>query len=121
LWAFPHVNPIDSHARFFPPKKDIQVTTLKKHGGKRAGAGRPPAPPVLSSTPGNGDPLAFLLAVMGDTKADTRLRVEAARAALPYVHQKTNEVGKKDAAQQAAGKAAAGKYAPSRPPPLRSV
>jgi hypothetical protein len=58
---------------------------------------------------------------MNDPALDMRVRVDCAKALMGYVHQKTSEVGKKDAAQQAAGKVAAGKYAPSRPPPLRSV
>jgi phage terminase small subunit len=101
--------------------KPNMTSEPKTHGGRRAGAGRPPAPPVLSSTPGDGDPLEFLKAAMNDAGLDMRVRVECARAMLPYVHQKTNEVGKKDAAQQAAGKVAAGKYTPGRPPPLRAV
>jgi hypothetical protein len=113
---FPHVD-------FLLPKRKIKMTTPKKtHGGKRAGAGLPPAPPILTDTlPSTSDPLEFLKAAMNDAGLDMRVRVECARAMLPYMHQKTSEPGKKETAQQAAGKAAAGKYAPSRPPPLRSV
>ena len=45
-----------------------------------------------------------------------RLRLNAAVALMPYVHAKAGETGKKDAKQDAAKKASAGKFAPSHAP-----
>jgi phage terminase small subunit len=57
---------------------------------------------------------------MNDTAIDMRLRAEAAKALMPYMHRKVGELGKRAAAAAAGAKAGAGKYAPS-PPPLRAV
>lgn len=60
------------------------------HGGRRAGAGRPlgsrNAPRLLPSLPKTGDPLQWLLALMQCQAAPLRLRLDAARAVLPYQH-----------------------------------
>ena len=61
-------------------------------------------------------PLAFLLALVNEPTADMRLRLNAAVALMPYVHAKAGETGKKDAKQDAAKKASAGKFAPSHAP-----
>lgn len=66
-------------------------------------------------------PLEFLRAVMSDPGADPRLRIEAAKALLPYVHAKKGEMGKKDAAKEAAKAAAQGRYRLRHSPPLKSV
>jgi phage terminase small subunit len=92
-----------------------------RSGGARSGAGRkskPKAPPPVLDVPAGNDPLTFLLGVMNDAGADARLRVRAAVAAAQYVHAKQGEGGKKDAAERAAGSAAAGKFAPAAPPRL---
>ncbi|MDF3851363.1 terminase small subunit [Achromobacter denitrificans] len=69
------------------------------------------------------DPLEFLKAVANDPEQDMKLRVDAAKAWVPYVHGKIGEQGKKDAKKKAAGEAAVGgKFgAPPRPPHLRVV
>lgn len=69
------------------------------------------------------DPLEFLKAVANDPGQDMKLRVDAAKAWVPYVHGKIGEQGKKDAKKKAAGEAlAGGKFgAPPRPPHLRVV
>lgn len=92
-----------------------------RSGGARKGAGRKPkpkAPPPVLDVPAGQDPLTFLLSVMNNGEVDPRLRVRAAVAAAQYVHTKQGEGGKKDAAERAAGTAAAGKFAPSAPPRL---
>ncbi len=93
----------------------------KPHGGARPGAGRPRSPAVLIATAPATNPLHFLLAVMNDASTDAKLRIEAAKAALPFTHTKPGEVGKKEAQQAEAKKAAVGRYAPSPPPGLRAV
>ena len=53
------------------------------------------------------DPLEFLLGLMDDDFEDIKTRVEAAKAALPYVHSKKGDVGVKqsreDDAKELAG------------------
>jgi phage terminase small subunit len=63
-------------------------------------------------------PLDVLLAIMRDGKADQRVRLEAAKAAAPFMHAKAGEEGKKGARQAAAAKVAAGKFAPAAAPRL---
>jgi phage terminase small subunit len=93
-------------------------------GGARPGAGRKPKPPPEMSkatTAGSDqDPKQFLLNVMNDDLADPRLRMDAAKALLPFVHQKLGEGGKKDERLNSAKRAGAGKFSAAAPP-LRLV
>ena len=66
-------------------------------GGARRGAGRKQGtknPRTIARNeaarllPFNSDPLAWLLALMTDTRQDLRLRVDAARALMPFIHAK---------------------------------
>lgn len=63
-------------------------------GGSRHGAGRKKDPRTIARVaaarllPFCADPLAWLLALMGDARQDLRLRIEAARALMPYAHAK---------------------------------
>lgn len=52
------------------------------------------------------DPMDFLRAVMNDGGEDVKLRVDAARVLMPYVHAKPGEKGKKQERQEAAEKVA---------------
>ncbi|MFD2298389.1 hypothetical protein QRO11_12085 [Paracidovorax citrulli] len=52
----------------------------------------------------------FLLQVMRDEEEDSRLRIQAAQIAAPYVHAKKGESGKKAEKQEAAQKAAGGRF-----------
>ena len=91
-------------------------TPRAQHGGARPGAGRPKSPPVLMAGAGSADPLVFLRDVMNDRELDMRLRIDAAKAMMPFTHQKKGENGKKDEQATAAKLASTGKYAPSKPP-----
>lgn len=62
------------------------------------------------------DPRDFLVAVMNEQDADPKLRVDAAKALMPYTHGKVADQGKKEAQQDAAKQAGKGKYAQSKPP-----
>ena len=62
------------------------------------------------------DPADFLKAVMNDPKQDMKLRVDAAKAWVPYVHGKVGDQGKKDAKKAAAKAATGGRFAPPPPP-----
>lgn len=91
-------------------------------GGARPGSGRKPKPkPIISIEVLTGDdPRVFLVSVMNDPIADARLRLDAAKALLPYVAEKPGEAGKKQQRAQAAKKVSGGKFA-SVAPPLRLV
>ena len=94
-------------------------------GGRRPGAGRPRKTPL--PTAGNppllldltaDDPLEFLQLLMACTDAPMPMRVDAAKALLPYQHPKMGEYSKKDEAARVASAASRGKFAPSRAPHL---
>ncbi len=93
-----------------------------RSGGAREGAGRPCKPLEtldLGMPLGDGwNPLEFLLALMHCPTADTRLRLDAAKAAAPYCHARVSAAGKKEQKQSAAKVAGAGKFAPGAPPKL---
>lgn len=63
-------------------------------GGARRGAGRKKDPRTIARNeaarllPYCADPLAWLLALMCDARQDLHLRIDAARALLPYCHAK---------------------------------
>lgn len=114
-------------------------------GGKRPGAGRPkkivtfndvvatvakdvpmpPPPPTEPPPPPDdltniGDPIKFLTAVMTAPLLPLHIRMDAAKAMLPYTHKKLGEGGKKEQ-KQAAAEHTASKFAPSAPPKLKAV
>ncbi|ANY85978.1 terminase small subunit [Pseudomonas putida] len=66
------------------------------------------------------DPKDFLLSVMNDLGSEPKLRVDAAKALMPFIHPRKGESGKKDQAQAKAEQAATGKFG-ARRGPLRSV
>lgn len=93
-----------------------------RSGGARPGAGRPPKEPtILELAATYDDPLKFLKDIMNDSATDVKIRTDAAKAMLPYVHQKLGEGGKKDAAGEAAKKAASGRFGASAPPRLAAA
>ncbi|MEX5744666.1 hypothetical protein [Massilia sp. X63] len=63
------------------------------------------------------DPLVFLKAVMNDTGTEAKMRVDAAKALLPFVHQKLGEGGKKEQ-KQADAKKVASRFTSAPPPKL---
>ena len=69
------------------------------------------------------DPKAFLIATMNDYDADAKLRVDAAKALMPFIHSRKGEGGKKEEKENAAKTASQGKFGAAPPPPahLRSV
>lgn len=89
-----------------------------KSGGAREGAGRKPNPPTIIDLAATyDDPEKFLRAVMNDTMTDAKLRVDAAKALMPYIHARKGEGGKKEA-KDAAAKQVAGRFSASAPPKL---
>jgi phage terminase small subunit len=68
------------------------------------------------------DPLVFLREMMNSLEADPKLRLDAAKAMLPYTHGKVADAGKKETKQAAAKEAAKGKFQASQAPGhLRAV
>lgn len=87
--------------------------------GARVAPPPPPAPTFdISAALMHSDPRAFLLAAMNDAALDAKLRIDAAKALMPFTHTKLGEGGKKDQKQDAARKAGAGKFGSSAPPKL---
>jgi phage terminase small subunit len=83
-------------------------------GGARPGAGRKPKPPpILALAATYDDPEKFLRAVMNDSGTDAKLRVDAAKALMPYVHPKKAEASKKPEPPKPSGR-----FAPKAPPKL---
>ena len=66
------------------------------------------------------DPMVFLKAAMNDPSLDPKLRIDAAKAMLPFTHKKLGEGGKKDEKQVAAAKVSKGRFSSGKPP-LRVV
>ncbi|MDR5801636.1 terminase small subunit [Caballeronia sp. LZ001] len=64
------------------------------------------------------DALEFLIAVFNDPMTEPKLRVDSAKAVVPYQHAKKGEGGKKDAEQEAAKRAASKFGAPPPAPRL---
>jgi len=69
------------------------------HGGARACAGRKRgginrfSRDLLENAAQSGQlPVDYMLEVMRDQSLDTRLRIDAAKAAAPYVHQKLSAI-----------------------------
>lgn len=56
------------------------------------------------------DPKDFLLATMNDFEAEAKLRVDAAKALMPFIHPRKGESGKKEVAKDKAAGAAQGKF-----------
>lgn len=89
-----------------------------RSGGARPGAGRPrKEPDIIQLAATYSDPRQFLIAVMNDLQTDIKLRVDAAKALMPYEHQrKADTAGKKEEAKDKAHKAGVGMFAPMPPP-----
>ncbi len=93
-----------------------------RSGGKRPGAGRKPAPKAPPKAPVQSDGtdmLEFLQDVARGLTDATPLQVRAAIAAVQYTHTKMGDGGKKEAAAEAAKKAAqGGRFAVASAPKL---
>lgn len=66
------------------------------------------------------DPKSFLLAAMNDGELEPRLRIDAAKALMPFTHAKLGEGGKKDQKQADAEKVAS-RFSAAAPPALKAV
>jgi len=77
--------------------------------GARALAAPSPADEAFDIPP-TADPVEFLTKVMNEPAADLRLRIDAAKAMLPFKHKKLGEGGKKDEKDAAAKAAGTGRF-----------
>jgi phage terminase small subunit len=60
------------------------------------------------------------MALMNDAGEEMKLRVDAAKALMPFVHQKKGEGGKKEQRQEEAKKVG-GRFSPGAPPKLAAA
>ena len=102
------------------------ATIPGKHGGARPGSGpkkreavKISIPVPIAETLAHKDSKMFLMALMNDFEADIKIRADAAKALLPFQHAKLENTIKADK-QDAAKKAATGKFGAAAPP-LRVV
>ncbi len=70
----------------------------------------------LDCLPDTDDPLVWLLALMNEPKAKVFDRRNAAQTAVPYVHGKKGEAGKKEQKAEASKEASKGKFSAGKPP-----
>lgn len=105
--------------------KDKDVLAHLQRKAKAVSAAPPAAaiaePPTgsfdLNQALSHRDPRAFLLAAMNDNLLEPKLRIDAAKALMPFEFAKKGEGGKKE--QQAdAAKKVASRFAPAAPPKL---
>lgn len=81
-----------SHVDFkFPLLKSIKFQQIMAgHGGRRKGAGRPAGsrnkPRLIDDLPITDCPEKWLLALVNHTAAPLRVRVNAAKALMPFMH-----------------------------------
>ncbi|MWK58720.1 hypothetical protein GO594_22285 [Pseudomonas otitidis] len=114
--------------------KDPQIIQAldKRKRVKASKAAAPPADPppvapaefggdegggeILANLPQTEDPLQWLLSLMNEPNAKVFDRRNAAQAALPYIHGKKADQGKKDQKAAAAKEVSKGKFGTSKPP-----
>lgn len=108
------------------PAIAAHLSGLKLSAKAKAEAPDQPAPVEQKAAPAfsiseamlHSDPKHFLMAAMNDGELDDKLRIDAAKALMPFVHGKIGDAGKKDQRQDAAKKVAGGKFAAAAPPRL---
>lgn len=87
------------------PESDEQSPEAEEQGGE-----------YLDCLPDTDDPLIWLLALMNEPKAKVFDRRNAAQTAVPYVHGKKGEAGKKEQKAEASKEASKGKFSAGKPP-----
>jgi hypothetical protein len=101
------------------PESNQMAGKKGRSGGKRTGAGRKPNPPRTSKNRAlqTGDPVAFMLALMRDTKIDMKLRKDAAAELLLHERRIALRIGRREAAKTRAAELATGsRFAPMKQP-----
>lgn len=108
-----------------PVKADVKTVKGVKapetpHAPEELAAQSESTPFDLTKALTHRDPKDFLLAVMNDFESEPKLRVDAAKALMPFVHPRKGESGKKEQAKDKAAQVAAGRFG-TRKGPLQSV
>lgn len=103
-------------ARGRPPKDGAKVQ-VPLEDLKRIMNPEPDVPVEMTSF----TPLEYALHVMNDPRESKDRRDRLAVAAMPYVHAKVGEGGKKEKQADNAKKASVGKFAIAQPPRLKAV
>lgn len=107
--------------------KDPAVAEYLKAARANVAPGAPAVLPPAAPTPRatfdlnralqHTDPKTFLMAAMNDIELGEKLRIDAAKALMPFVHKKPGEIGKKEEKLDAAQKASNGRFGAPPPPP----
>ena len=113
---------------------DVKAYLAERRVTSPAAAANQSGPPAPSAPPGSpekptfdiktalmhADPKAFLLAAMNDGALEAKLRIDAAKALMPFTHNKLGEGGKKDQKNEEAKKVAS-RFSAAAPPQLKAV
>lgn len=87
-----------------------KVAATKEPAEPPAGSSNQPASFDLSLALSHRDPRAFLMAAMNDALLEPKLRIDAAKALMPFEFAKKGESGKKEQQVDAAKQAGAGRF-----------
>lgn len=96
----------------------VRLKRIESETVPGSGADTPP-PPAAFDDEYCEDPREFLKKAMNDRLLESKLKIQAAIALLPYDHAKLGETGKKEQKDQAAGEVVKGRFAPAPPPPAQ--
>lgn len=111
-------------ARLVKDKDVAAHIAAHKQSAPGGPVGPPPVPAPtfdINAALMHSDPRVFLLAAMNDGALDAKLRIDAAKALMPFTHTKLGEGGKKDQKSDAAKKAGAGKFGSAAAPTLAAA
>lgn len=103
-----------------PPKSGVTVQMPVVDLKRLLDPSPQPLPPDAEVEVGNLTPLEYALRVMNDPREPKERRDRLCVAAMPFVHTKKGESGKREAAAEKAEKVSTGKFA-SAPAPLRAI
>lgn len=103
-----------------PPKAGVTVQMPVVQLKQLLDQSPQPLPPDADVEIGTLTPLEYALTVMNDPREPKERRDRLCVAAMPYVHAKIGEGGKREKAAAKAEKLSVGKFA-AAPPPLRAV
>lgn len=87
-----------------------KATAAHKSAELSTGSDNQPSSFDLSLALSHRDPRAFLLAAMNDALLEPKLRIDAAKALMPFEFAKKGESGKKEQQADAAKQAGAGRF-----------
>lgn len=104
-----------------PPKAGATVQLPVEQIKRLLDPSPQPLPPEADVEVGNMTPLEYALNVMNDPREPKERRDRLCVAAMPFVHVKKGEGGKREAAVEKAEKLSTGKFSAAPAPTLRAV